>query len=279
LTVSLFVRYLDIETWGDQEQRPTGGHEEQKFLGQLHTLRWSGRITYPLPGCEIRRISSDRLTDDDINGLASCSKLLEFSTDQADIESPSKLFSFTRLERLHLRHLHTVDASPIAQLTALRELSLPAAKMTSFDFISSPNELRVLDLSQTMITSIEPLAKLTRLETLNVFEDKITDLSPLRNLTMLTELDLSNTKVVDIASLGGLIKLQTLNLAMTDVNDLGPLNAHPALEWEILYGSQLQSVDALLTMPKLKRAHIGGLSLPTKQLDVLKQRLGSKLDD
>jgi hypothetical protein len=188
------VRYLDIGTWGDQEQRPTGGHEEQKFLGQLHTLRWSGRITYPLAACEIRRISSDRLTDDDINGLANCSKLLEISTDQADIESPSKLISFTRLERLHLRHLHAVDASPIAQLTALRELSLPAAKMTSFDFISSLNELRVLDLSQTMLASIEPLAKLTRLETLNVFEDKITYLSPLRNLTMLTELDLAIPK-------------------------------------------------------------------------------------
>jgi hypothetical protein len=46
----------------------------------------------------------------------------------------------------------------------------------------------------------------------------------------------------------------------------------------VLYGSKLRDVGALLTMPKLKRAHIGGLSLPPQQLAALKQRFGYQLD-
>jgi hypothetical protein len=46
----------------------------------------------------------------------------------------------------------------------------------------------------------------------------------------------------------------------------------------VLYGSKLRDVGALLTMPRLQRAHIGGLSLPPQQLADLKKLFGYQLD-
>jgi Leucine-rich repeat (LRR) protein len=94
----------------------------------------------------------------------------------------------------------------------------------------------------------------------------------------LVDLDVHQTSVVDIAPLAGLRLLKKLSLSETAVTDLSPLREHPTLEWIVLYDSKLRDVGALLTMPRLKRAHIGGLSLPPQQLAALKQRFGYQLD-
>ncbi len=271
------LRYLDITSWTD-EQRVWGGPDELRFMGHLHTLRWQGQLSAPLGACQLRRLSSERVKDDDLKALATCSRLVELATDSADIESTAALAAFSRLERLHLRHVRAQDLSPLVKLTALRELGLPAGKASDFGVISRLPELRDVDLSQTSLSDLTPFAHLEHLERLDVGFTKVSDLTPLRALGTLVDLDLHETQVVDIAPLAGLRLLKELNLSETAVTDLSPLREHPSLEWVVLYDSKLRDVDALLTMPKLKRAHIGHLSLPPQQLAALKQRFGYQLD-
>jgi Leucine-rich repeat (LRR) protein len=271
------LRYLDITSWTD-EQTVWGGPDELRFMGHLHTLHWQGRFSAPLGACQLRRLSSGRVKDDDLKALATCSQLVELSTDSADIESAAALAAFSRLERLHLRHLRAPDLSPLVKLTALRELSLPASKASAFGFISRLSELRRVVLSQTSLSELTSFEHLEHLERLDVGFTRVADLTPLRRLGALVELELHDTQVVDIAPLAGLRLLKELNLSTTAVTDLSPLREHPALEWIVLHDSKLLDVGALLTMPNLKRAHIGHLSLPPQQLAALKQRFGYQLD-
>jgi hypothetical protein len=271
------VRYLDVTSW-DKHQGVWGGPDVLNFMGHLHTLRWQGELAAPLGACQLRRISSARVTDDDVKGLASCSQLVELSTDSASMKSIANLAAFSRLERLHLRHLRAEDLSPLAKLTALRELSLPACKATDYGFISRLTELRNIDLSQASLPDLAPFARLDHLERLDVGFTRVSDLTPIRRLDTLTDLELHATSVVDIEPLTGLRRLKKLSLSETAVTDLSPLREHPTLEWLILYGSKVSDAGALLTMPKLNRAHIGGLTLPPPQLAALKQRFGYQLD-
>ena len=271
------VRYLDITNWLGEV---TVVHEALPFIAQLHTLRWSGArfAGQKLPACALRRVSAERLNDDELQALAPCADLRELSSDQADISSAESLARWTRLQRLHLRHLRVRDLAPLAKLTNLELLSLPASKAQEFRFVAALTNLREVDLSQTELADVSIVARLTRLESLEVGFTGVRDLSPLRRLATLVVLDAHATNVVDVAPLAGLTALAKLSLSHTEVTDLSPLARHPALAWVILYGSRVTDASALLTMPRLRRAHIGGLKLPPDQVSALRQRLGNQLD-
>jgi hypothetical protein len=271
------VRYLDITNWlGDVAVF----NQALPFVAQLHTLRWSGArfAGQKLPACALRRVSADRLSDDELQALASCADLRELSSDQADISSAEPLARWTRLQRLHLRHFHARDLAPLAKLTNLELLGLPASKAHDFRFVATITNLREVDLSQTDLGDASVFAGLPHLEVLDVGFTGVRDLSPLRGLTTLVVLDAHATNVVDIAPLAGLTALAKLSLSHTEVTDLSPLARHPALAWVILYGSRVTDASVLLTLPRLRRAHIGGLKLPPDQVSALRQRLGNQLD-
>ena len=268
------LRYLDVSNWeGDQQ---LWGRPEA--LGQLRTLRWHGELNAPIAACRLRRLSSARLTTRQLTAFAACTQLVELSTDDADVDSAARVATFSRLEHLHLRHLHVEDLSPLGSLRALRELSVPAGSASAFGFVAQLSELRVLDLSQTGLSDLTPLARLQHLEQLDVGFTAVSDLAPLRGLGTLVDLDLHHTAAVDVSPLAGLPRLEKLSLSETPVTDLRPLSSHPSLEWVLLYGSKVRDVGALLTKPRLRRAHVGGLSLPPEQLAALAKRLGGQLD-
>ncbi len=202
------LRYLDISSWTD-EQRVWGGPDELRFMGHLHTLRWQGEMSAPLRACQLRRLSSARVKDEDLKALATCSQLVELATDSADIESTAALTAFTRLERLHLRHVRAQDLAPGQAHRCASSVSRRAKRPTSASSPSFPSS--ATSTCPRPLSRPDTFAHLRHLRRLDVGFTKVADLTPLRALGTLVDLDLHQTQVVDIAPLARLRLLKELN--------------------------------------------------------------------
>lgn len=266
------LRYLDVSEW-DSDVFLWMPPLVQFFAG-LHTLKWSGNLAKPLPGCQLRRVFDHHLGDEDAAALSACSHLEELSTDSASLTTVEPLSKLSKLKWLHLRHLAVRDLTPLAALESLRVLDLPASRAKDYDFIAEMRALEQIDLSQTALTRLEIFAKLTSLRKLDVGFCKVSDLKPLESLQALEELDVGQSDVRDISSVAKLTALKELSVGKTAVSDLRPLAKHPALEWVILYETKVTDVSPLFTLSKLRRANIMGLNLPSAQVERLNESLG-----
>lgn len=272
LSASSQLRFLDIRALGESVV------VDPRVLARLHTLRSGMELFGPLPAdCALRRVSSSRLGDRDVEALRPCGQLEELTTDAARFASAAPLARWTGLRRLHLRHWRARDLGPLAELSALEQLSLPSSDATDFDVVARLPALRSLDLSQTALADLGPVRGLAALERLDVGFTAVRDLSPLRGLPLIT-LDLHHTRVEDIRPLATLTRLEKLSLSATGVRDLTSLADHPALSWVIVRETAVTDVSPLLTLEHLTRAHIGDLSLPPEQVRALRERLGHRLD-
>ena len=272
------VRYLAAE--GENADGEAMDGRAARFVGHLHTLRWNGRLTVPIPEpCQLERMSADVLRESDVVALAACTRLKELSSDTAEFDSAEPLVGFVELERLHLRHWKADNLALLAGLGKLRSLSLPASRARDWSFVASMRSLTDIDLSQTSLRSLAAFDKMTALECLDVDFTAVADLSPVRALTRLERLRLHETKVVDISVVAQLTSLKELSISSTAVTDLRPLARHPSLEWVILYESRVTDVSALFTMPALKRANIRSLALPKAQVEQLRRQLPGEVDD
>lgn len=272
------LRYLDLTTWTDGERVFTPA--ALRAIAGLHTLRWAAHLAGPIPApCNLARYRSESLGDADVEGLAACSALRELSSDEARFDSAEPLRRFPALERLHLRHWKASDLAPLASLRGLRDLSLTACKAADYGVLGDLPALRRVDLSQSELSDLAIFASLPLLEELDVGFTKVPDLAPLRGLTRLTLLELNDTQVTELAPIAPLRALRKLTFSNTGVRRLQPLAGNPSLEWVILYGTQVTDASPLFTLPKLRRAHIGGLSLPGEQVERLRKALGSELND
>jgi Leucine-rich repeat (LRR) protein len=272
------LRYLDVSNWGGGER--VASPEALRAFAELHTLRWAAHLAAPIPApCRLERYRSETLSETDAGALAACSALRELSSDGADFESAEPVRKWPVLERLHLRHWHATELAPLATLGKLRELSLPACKAVDYGVLGHMPTLRGVDLSQSGLTDLTVFASLPLLEELDVGFTPVRDLSPLRSLTHLTLLELNDTQVVELGPIAPLRALQKLTFSTTGVRRLEPIAGNPSLEWVILYRSQVTDASPLFTLPKLRRAHIGGLSLPGEQVERLRKKLGSDLND
>ncbi|HEY0479551.1 MAG TPA: hypothetical protein VGD37_18655, partial [Kofleriaceae bacterium] len=200
------VRYLAAE--GENASGRVIDGRAARFVGQLHTLRWNGELSRPIPApCRLERVSASALGADDVAALAACTRLKELSTDTARFDSAEPLAGFAELERLHLRHWKADDLARLTRLGKLRGLSLPASAARDFSFVASMRDLTAVDLSQTSLGGLDAFSKLASLEDLDVGFTAVADLSPLRSLTRLARLDLHETKVVDITVVAQLTSL------------------------------------------------------------------------
>lgn len=272
------LRYLDTSNWTDTETVFSPAALEG--LARLHTLRWASHLGGPLAApCALERYGAGAISDDDATALAACGRLRELSTDTTWFDSAEPVRRWPLLEHLHLRHWKATDLSPLADLTRLRVLSLPACKAVDYRVLAKLPHLVGVDLSQSGLTSLDDFAPLRDLEELDVGFTPVRDLAPISRSTHLTVLDLHETQVSDLGPIAPLRALRKLTLSNTPVKSLAPLTGNPSLEWVILYRSQLHDVSPLFTLPSLKRAHIGSLTLPGAQVERLREQLGSNLND
>ncbi|NVB41134.1 hypothetical protein G6O69_25060 [Pseudenhygromyxa sp. WMMC2535] len=203
--------------------------------------------------------------------LAALTPLRELSLARAKVEDLEALAALPELERLALPSLR----SPLSGLAApgfssLRELDLgfhgdpQIAGPATLDPLGAGalTQLRSLDLGHAGWVDFAPLANLTELEALVLCSTDAFDLRPLAELGELRSLDLrGSTAVADLAPLANLTKLERLRLGYTRVRDLGPLRELPALRDLDLSGTNINTVDQLMTFPALERVEVHGSSL------------------
>ena len=188
----------------------------------------------------------------------------QFHVDLSYIEDVSPLASLPKLESLSLssalsaweRRRQVLDLSPLADLVALRRLSLLHLSVSDLSPLSDLTALRTLHLFETTVTDLSSLADLTALESLSLFVSNITDLSPLANLTALEVLNLGGTEVRDLSPLANLTALEVLNLGGTEVTDLSPLANLTALKELYLNGSEVRDLSPLASLSALQILHL-----------------------
>lgn len=159
-----------------------------------------------------------------------------------DMYSIEFLRGFVGLKELSLAGSFT-DLSPLANLTALEDLSMAYCDADDLSPLENLTNLEKLDIRGTRTESYDSLGKLPKLETLILMESDIDDVTPLANLTNLKFLDLDETEVTSIGALCDLPQLEELSLFdCPTITDEEALLDMPALQtvWLITSNRELR---------------------------------------
>ena len=169
--------------------------------------------------------------------------------------------NLTALRDLSLQYTEISDLTPLANLTSLNSLTLSDTRITNILPLASLMSLETLALSDTQITDIAPLASLTSLTHLNLSNTQISDVTPLANLTSLTRLDLDGTQITDITPLADLTSLTRLDLEGTQITDITPLADLTSLTRLALDGTQITDITPLADLTSLTRLDLDGTQI------------------
>ncbi len=170
------------------------------------------------------------------------------------LEEIPNLHELTRIN-LGLNQLKTIDLSPLAGSTNLKELVLYMNHLESIDLsplASCPN-FEYLDLTDNKIESIDltPFSSCLKLTGLNIGMNRTSqlDLSPIsecRELEVLN-VDSMNLREIDLSPLRGFTKLWFLKL---DDNEFTSLDITPLFECESLTEFPIDNVELTTTISR-----------------------------
>ena len=122
-----------------------------------------------------------------------------------------------------------VDISPLANLSALRQLWLGANEITDISPLQALTSLESLGLTDNAIDDLSALANLTSLTYLTLSLNNISDISSLARLNALKEIFLRHNAITDIDALSGLTSLTNIELENNDIWDLSALTANAGI--------------------------------------------------
>ncbi len=215
-------------------------------------------------------IASNNFTPDlsflsGMTGLRSLSLQVSPSLEELDLSFAANMTELTHLDIYNYSQdtVSVTDLTPLAGLTKLQELSIPA-EVKSLAPLAGLTELRSLNLqtrnrngSYYPLTDISALSGMTKLTTLSLALGDVKDLSPVSGLTSLTDLNLyGNFNCPDLQFLSGLAKLTNLSLELGDVRDLSPVSGLTSLTDLQIYGnfscSDLQFLSGLTKLRTLQ---------------------------
>lgn len=200
-----------------------------------------------------------------MTGLQSLSLLVSPSLEELDLSFAANMTELTQLEIYNYGQdtVSVTDLTPLAGLTKLQELSIPA-EVKSLAPLAGLTELRSLNLetrngnsSYYPLTDISALSGMTKLASLSMGLGDVKDLSPISGLANLTQLYLyGNFNCPDLQFLSGLAKLTNLSLELGDVKDLSPVSGLTSLTDLQIYGnfscSDLQFLSGLTKLRTLQ---------------------------
>lgn len=200
-----------------------------------------------------------------MTGLQSLSLLVSPSLEELDLSFAANMTELTQLEIYNYGQdtVSVTDLTPLAGLTKLQELSIPA-EVKSLAPLAGLTELRSLNLetrngnsSYYPLTDISALSGMTKLASLSMGLGDVKDLSPISGLANLTQLYLyGNFNCPDLQFLSGLAKLTNLSLELGDVKDLSPVSGLTSLTDLQIYGnfscSDLQFLSGLTKLRTLR---------------------------
>ncbi len=200
-----------------------------------------------------------------MTGLQSLGLQVSPSLEELDLSFAANMTELTHLEIYNYGQdtVSVTDLTPLAGLTKLQELSIPA-EVKSLAPLAGLTELRSLNLqtrngngSYYPLTDISALSGMTKLTTLSLALGDVKDLSPVSGLTSLTDLNLyGNFDCPDLQFLSGLAKLTNLSIGLGDVKDLSPVSGLTSLTDLQIYGnfscSDLQFLSGLTKLRTLR---------------------------
>ena len=200
-----------------------------------------------------------------MTGLQSLGLQVSPSLEELDLSFAANMTELTHLEIYNYGQdtVSVTDLTPLAGLTKLQELSIPA-EVKSLAPLAGLTELRSLNLqtrngngSYYPLTDISALSGMTKLTTLSLALGDVKDLSPVSGLTSLTDLNLyGNFDCPDLQFLSGLAKLTNLSIELGDVKDLSPVSGLTSLTDLQIYGnfscSDLQFLSGLTKLRTLR---------------------------
>ncbi len=187
-------------------------------------------------------MSQLRLTEEDLNRIATHTELTHLSLAGCSLSGIQPLSPLTKLRHLDLSGNTVRNISILSGMTDLQQLYLANNVVNSLDALSGLKKLEALDISynavaslaplkglqnlktllapNNQIDSVQPLNGLTALEVLDVSHNNITDISPLSSLSALIELRASNNSLVSMAGLQLLTHMRILDLSYNQITEL-----------------------------------------------------------
>ncbi len=171
---------------------------------------------------------------------------------------PREIADLPALRSLSLMVTQVADISALQGLTGLQSLSLRGTQVADISALQGLTALQHLDLADTRVADISALRGLNALQSLNLRGTQVADISALRSLTALRSLNLWDTQVADISKLQGLTALQSLNLMNTQVADISKLQGLTTLQSLHLSGTQVDGITALQNLTALLHLDLAG---------------------
>jgi hypothetical protein len=152
--------------------------------------------------------------------------------------------------------LALIDLTPVAGLSALKQVSLSHSRISDLSPLASSINLTELTVSSSKVSDLSPLAALTNLTELTVSNSKVSDLLPLATLTNLTQLDMRNSSVSDLSPLAALTNLTRLFVSGSAISDLSPLAALTNLTQLYVDNSAVSDLSPLAALTNLTQLYV-----------------------
>ena len=204
---------------------------------------------------------------DDLTGLEHATNLTELQIlenptvfpDYATFSDLTPLANLTALRFLSIRGTHVRDLTPLANLAVLTRLSISYSQVSDLTPLANLTALTNLEVVSNQVSDLMPLANLTALIDLHLSVNQISDLTPLANLTTLTRLQLSSNQISDLTPLTNLTALSShLDLSGNQIDDITPLRGLTALKSLALKTNQIRDVSPLENLTALTHLYLEG---------------------
>ena len=194
-----------------------------------------------------------------ISGLEYALNINSLNLRYNHVDDVSPLAYCTQLEFLNLsENLILSDVTPLAGLTALKNLDCHANQITDLSFTTGLTNLERLVLRSNGLTDVSKIAHLTNLTELRIEWNQIRDITSLVNLVGLRLLDLSGNQITDLSALENMINMQFLILYDNPISELSPLFRMNKVNHLFLKDCRVRDISVLCDMKQLTYLCLSG---------------------
>jgi internalin A len=195
------LQFLDLNSNPLQTVEPLGELPSLQRLG-LNNTSDSLDFTPLASAPALVRLDLESNTLGNLSPLGLIKTLREVWMNSSTLTAPNTLAVLTQVERLYLGGTQLTDATPLAGLTKLTELSVTSnGGLANFDKLSTLTNLTRLSAASNGLTNITAVGSMTKLYHLDLYTNQIVDISPIQGLLQLQELYLNVNQVTDITPL------------------------------------------------------------------------------
>lgn len=165
--------------------------------------------------------------------LALLPYLVKLTAEDHKFDSLGYLAGMTRLEELSLTDCKFPDddLAIIANLPALKMLTLADCGLSTIMELDNAQNLTYLDLNNNTIRNLESISGMQNLTELNLQHNAVTGLEALSGLANLEKLDVAYNSLTEVSPIAGCAKLRWLNIGHNTVSNLSGLDSLPALNY------------------------------------------------